>query len=48
MPKIVEEDGFVISWEPRSKKGPNSTPASSPSLSTSSRDSLVFLVCATG
>ena len=35
MPKIVEEDGFVISWGRRSKKALNSTPASSPSLSSS-------------
>ena len=37
MPKIVEDDGFVISWGRRSKKGPNSTPASSPSLPSSKK-----------
>jgi hypothetical protein len=46
MPKIVEDDGFVISWGPRSKKecdelwaqGLNSAPVSSPSLSLSTKE----------
>ena len=46
MPKIVMDDGFVISWEPRSKKecdelwaqGLNSAPVSSPSLSFVDRE----------
>jgi hypothetical protein len=45
MPKIVEEDGFVISWGPRTKKesdellakGINAAPISSPSLSLSTK-----------
>ena len=46
MPKIVKEDGFVISWGRRSKKeldemwarGINSAPISSPSLSLSTKE----------
>jgi len=45
MPKIVEKDGFVISWGPYTKKeldeiwaeGVNSAPISSPSLSLSTK-----------
>ena len=46
MPKIVEKDGFVISWGPRTKKesdellakGVNAAPISSPSLSLSTKE----------
>ena len=46
MPKIVDENGFVISWGRRSKKecdelwarGVNAAPISSPSLSLSTKE----------
>ena len=46
MPKIVYENGFVVSWGPRTKKesdellakGVNAAPISSPSLSLSTKE----------